>query len=68
MKKPTKKDNTVFDKKAEKMNQYLNELEEKFFSQVSTDEQDLVQIKQRGDHVQENYSAQKPAQQPPKEE
>ena len=68
MKKPTKKDNTVFDKKAEKMNQYLNELEEKFFSQVSTDEQDLVQIKQRGDHVQENYSSQKPVQQPPKEE
>lgn len=32
MKKPVKKDNTVNDKKVEKMNNYLNELEEKFFS------------------------------------
>ena len=45
MKKPVKKDNTVNDKRAEKMNNYLNELEEKFFTQVSTDEQDLAQIK-----------------------
>lgn len=38
MKKPTKKDNTINDKKAEKMNQIINDLEEKFFTEVSKDD------------------------------
>ncbi len=42
MKKPTKKDNTVIDKKQEKMNQQLTELEEKFFGQVSADDHELA--------------------------
>jgi dynein intermediate chain 2 len=34
MKKPIKKDNTIVDKRVEKLNAYLNDLEEKFFKSV----------------------------------
>lgn len=37
MKKPVKKDNTIMDKKAEKMNQMLHDLEENFFKHVAED-------------------------------
>lgn len=37
MKKPVKKDNTVHDKKAEKLNQYIHDLEEGFFKHVAED-------------------------------
>jgi len=53
MKKPTKKDNTINDKKAEKMNQIINDLEEKFFTEVSKDD-DIHQIKQRGAHYEDH--------------
>jgi len=53
MKKPTKKDNSINDKKAEKMNQIINDLEEKFFTEVSKDD-DIHQIKQRGAHYEDH--------------
>ena len=43
-----KKDNTIADKKQEKMNQFLNDLEEGFFKQVADDKDPLDAIKQRG--------------------
>lgn len=49
MKKPAKRDNTVADKKAEKLNTYLNDLEENFFKHVAEDSEQLEQIKQRGE-------------------
>lgn len=42
MKKPVKKDNTVNDKKLEKMHQQLNDLEEKFFKHVSEDDNEAA--------------------------
>jgi hypothetical protein len=45
MKKPAKKDNTVADKKAEKLHTYLNDLEENFFKHVAEDGEHLEQIK-----------------------
>lgn len=45
MKKPTKKDNTINDKKAEKMNNYLNDLSENFFKHVAEDNEALAAIK-----------------------
>ena len=49
MKKPTKRDNTVVDKKAEKLNSYINELEDKFFKDVAEGDQEQLQIiKSRG--------------------
>jgi len=51
-KKPTKKDNTVVDKKQERLNQQLNDLEETFFKHVADDNDQLEQIKQRGDYGQ----------------
>lgn len=57
MKKPTKKDNTVQDKKLEKMHNLLNDLEEKFFKHVSEGDNEAADaIKQRGEHVTENYA------------
>jgi len=41
MKKPVKKDNNVNDKKQEKLNQQLNDLEEHFFKHVSEDNEHL---------------------------
>jgi hypothetical protein len=41
MKKPAKRDNTVADKKAEKLNNYLNDLEENFFKHVADDSEQL---------------------------
>lgn len=41
LKKPTKKDNTVADKKQEKLNQQLNDLEEAFFKHVADDTDQL---------------------------
>lgn len=49
LKKPTKRDNTLADKKAEKLNGFLNDLEENFFKHVADDNEHLEQIKQRGD-------------------
>jgi hypothetical protein len=37
MKKPTKKDNTIVDKRQERVNQQLNDLEETFFKHVADD-------------------------------
>ena len=37
LKKPAKKDNSIADKKAEKLNTYLNDLEENFFKHVAED-------------------------------
>lgn len=51
MKKPVRKDNTVNDKKVEKMNQYLHDLEEGFFKHVAEDNDALNTIKQRGDNL-----------------
>jgi hypothetical protein len=48
LKKPQKRDNTVNDKKVEKMNQYLHDLEEGFFKHVADDNDSLQQIKKRG--------------------
>lgn len=45
MKKPAKRDNTVADKKAEKLNVFLNDLEENFFKHVAEDGEQLEQIK-----------------------
>jgi hypothetical protein len=45
MKKPTKKDNSIQDKKAEKMHNYLNDLEEQFFKHVAEDGDALAVIK-----------------------
>ena len=54
MKKPAKRDNTIVDKKQEKLNAYLNELEETFFKDVSKDDpESLATIKQRGEVVHE---------------
>ena len=41
LKKPGKRDNTVADKKAEKLNTYLNDLEENFFKHVADDNEQL---------------------------
>lgn len=57
MKKPIRKDNTIVDKKAEKMNQFLNDLEEQFFKHVADDQEQLQIIKQRGDNLNESTSA-----------
>ena len=38
MKKPSKKDNTIADKKQEKLNQYLVDLEDQFLKHVAEDE------------------------------
>ena len=54
MKKPIKKDNTVLDKKADKMNQFLNDLEENFFKHVAEDGDALATIKQRGAHLDDH--------------
>ena len=54
MKKPVKKDNTVMDKKAEKMNQMLHDLEESFFKHVAEDQDALAAIKQRGAHLEDH--------------
>lgn len=54
MKKPVKKDNTVQDKKAEKMNQMLHDLEETFFKHVAEDQDALAAIKQRGAHLEDH--------------
>lgn len=37
MKKPVKKDNSINDKRVDKMNQVLNDLEESFFKHVAED-------------------------------
>ena len=64
LKKPVKKDNTVHDKKVEKLSAYLNELEETFFKDVTKDDpESLASIKQRGGDIHE-----KPSTQPQKEE
>lgn len=55
MKKPGKRDNTVADKKAEKMNVFLNDLEENFFKHVAEDNEQLEQIKQRGEDGNRNH-------------
>lgn len=55
MKKPVKKDNNIVDKKQEKMNAYLNELEESFFKSVSDGNSDQMHIiKQRGDNLNDD--------------
>jgi len=41
MKKPVRKDNTANEKKIEKMNQYLNDLEANFFKHVALDGESL---------------------------
>lgn len=41
LKKPVKKDNNQADKKAEKMNQYLHQLEDEFFKHVAEDSEQL---------------------------
>ncbi len=48
-KKPVKKDNSVAEKKAAQMTQYLHELEEGFFKHVAEDAEQLTIIKKRGD-------------------
>lgn len=48
LKKPAKRDNTVNEKKQEKLNQYINDLEENFFKHVADDSEHLEQIRQRG--------------------
>jgi hypothetical protein len=48
MKKPIRKDNTANEKKAEKLNQYLHDLEEGFFKTVAEDGDALNAIKKRG--------------------
>ena len=54
MKKPVKKDNSIADKKAEKLNTFLNDLEENFFKHVAEDGEQLEQIKLRGEQVDGN--------------
>jgi len=49
LKKPTKKDNSIADKKAQQLQQQLNELEEGFFKHVAEDPEQLNAIKKRGD-------------------
>lgn len=61
MKKPVKKDNTILDKKAEKMQNYLNDLEEQFFKHVAEDQDQLATIKQRGAHLDGPEEHKKPA-------
>ena len=62
MKKPIKKDNTVLDKRVEKMQNYLNDLEEQFFKHVAEDQDQLATIKQRGAHLEDHKEeAKKPA-------
>lgn len=60
MKKPQKKDNTISEKKQEKMKQYLTDLEENFFKHVADDNEDLEKIKQRGDHLTDLNGSAKP--------
>ena len=42
------------DKRQERLNQQLNDLEETFFKHVADDNDQLEQIKQRGDHGQQD--------------
>lgn len=68
MKKPIKKDNTIQDKKAEKMNQMLNDLEENFFKHVAEDQDALATIKQRGAHLEDHSNGYVQPKAQPKEE
>lgn len=49
MKKPAKKDNSIADKKAAQMTQYLHELEDGFFKHVAEDAEQLAIVKKRGE-------------------
>jgi hypothetical protein len=75
LKKPVKKDNSVAEKKAQQMTQYLNELEDGFFKHVAEDPEQLAAIKKRGDGAGAGASgastgaaAVHQEQQPPKEQ
>jgi hypothetical protein len=71
LKKPTKKDNSIADKRAQQLQQQLNELEEGFFKHVAEDPEQLSAIKRRGDggaaEVHAPKQQQPAAQAPPKE-
>jgi len=54
LKKPAKKDNNIIDKKQEKLNHQLNDLEEYFFKHVADDNEHMAAIKQRGDNLNED--------------
>jgi len=49
LKKPAKKDNSVLDKKAAQMTQYLHDLEDGFFKHVAEDPEQLAIVKKRGE-------------------
>lgn len=51
MKKPPKKDTNTAEKKAEKLQNYLNDIEENFFKHVAEDGEQLEHIKQRGEFM-----------------